>query len=721
MNSELKTSVLDDIERLVESRKYDEAIHALDVIRVTSRPIQWSRPDLAKFLYFRARSRFYVSRYKEARRDVRACLRLTTSGSNVDLHTSAKMLHGSIDWAEGDLESAVEQYLECYLTRKRLSHFPKLYGPLQNIGLVHLVKGDLHHARETFAKALQLAAKFNGSDDVLLCATNLATAMILAGEFGAARSLLSCHEHLETSEVNKNRVVRIRGWLDSLCGDYESATANLRCAMIYFEKAHLHRDAVVCREFLAQTSLLRWDIKEAISQLKSILQLPNLSASAVAQTLRMLAEAQALCHNWSEARRTIAAAEKAIGSLGERIELGAMFRVAGMLCCHEKELETARQHFGKSISLLVTTGARFELALTYRAAALADCFGPEERTTYLHQAMGIFKEIGAAELHIRTNRLISGTGAVSSSANTGSERRRTTQSNLPSPTIIASSPAMKEIIAIADKVKDTDLTILITGETGTGKDVLAHYIHATSKRGNAPFVPLNCAAVPDSMTEAELFGYRKGSYTGAAADKPGLIELAEIGTFFFDEIAEASEALQAKLLHVIENRSIRRLGETTLIDIRARFIAATNRNLAERVEQGKFRSDLYFRLNESRISLPPLRERREDIAALLELFLAQQRIQLSAAEWQRLQFLVEGYLWPGNARELRSLVKQATALSSNGDWSKRFEKLVRSARGQTQLSREKLREMLSASGDNLSRLARELGISESTLRYRLRD
>ena len=234
--------------------------------------------------------------------------------------------------------------------------------------------------------------------------------------------------------------------------------------------------------------------------------------------------------------------------------------------------------------------------------------------------------------------------------------------------IVGRSSPIREVLGRIVRVAPTDAIVLITGESGTGKELVAKAIHANSKRADRAFVSVNCAAITETLLESELFGHAKGSFTGAHTARKGLFEEAAGGTFFFDEIAETPMSVQAKLLRTIQEHEIRRVGENKAIHVDARIIAATNQDLMKAIAEKRFRQDLYYRLNVARFVLPPLRERREDIAELVEFFLqkyskkmgVRARLQDSAME------ALIRYDFPGNIRELEHMIEQAVALAPNG-------------------------------------------------------
>ncbi|UCE02436.1 MAG: sigma-54-dependent Fis family transcriptional regulator [Candidatus Latescibacterota bacterium] len=233
--------------------------------------------------------------------------------------------------------------------------------------------------------------------------------------------------------------------------------------------------------------------------------------------------------------------------------------------------------------------------------------------------------------------------------------------------IIGKGPAMQRVFHLVEKVAATDSTILIHGESGTGKELIARAIHFRSTRAGGPFVSINCGALPESLLESELFGHVKGSFTGAIRDKEGLFKVATGGSFLLDEIGETSPAIQVKLLRVLQEKEIIPVGGTSPIKIDVRVIAATNRDLEEEVDEGRFRPDLYYRLNVIPVRLPPLRERREDIPLLVYHFLRKCRPEhpdvTQAIAQDALQAMVD-YDWPGNVRELENIVERSVILQS---------------------------------------------------------
>jgi two-component system, NtrC family, response regulator HydG len=296
--------------------------------------------------------------------------------------------------------------------------------------------------------------------------------------------------------------------------------------------------------------------------------------------------------------------------------------------------------------------------------------------------------------------------------------------------MIGSSPKMIDIYKMISRVAPTDATVLIEGETGTGKELIARMIHRNSRRADQPFVPVDCGAIAPSLLESELFGAMKGAYTGADRDRVGLFEAANRGSAFLDEIGDIDLAFQLKLLRFLQQREIRPLGSSRTKPVDVRIIAATNKDVQKMVDEAKFREDLWFRLNVVRITMPPLCERRGDIALLAHYFIKKYnaRYGQDARLAESGLKMLEVYSWPGNVRQLQHMMERLTILAPGGRID---EAAVRDAidlmeprehGGETlaDAESEQIRRVLAATGGNKSRAAKILGIERKTL-YRKLD
>lgn len=292
--------------------------------------------------------------------------------------------------------------------------------------------------------------------------------------------------------------------------------------------------------------------------------------------------------------------------------------------------------------------------------------------------------------------------------------------------IIVKSPRMQQVIEVIKVVARSNATVLITGETGTGKEVVARAIHSQSHRREKPFIAVSCAALPESLLESELFGHEKGSFTGAYAQKKGKFEAANRGTLFLDEIGEMSANIQVHLLRVLEEKAFTRVGGNELIKVDVRVISATNRDMKTAIASGQFREDLYYRLNVVNIELPPLRERKEDIPLLAQHFLKkfalENRKEITGFSPQATDFLLS-YEWPGNVRELENAIERAVILAQNSlisiaDLPQQNLVLTHPTSSQRNLKlveKSHILNVLTETGGNYTEAARILGISRMTL------
>jgi DNA-binding NtrC family response regulator len=304
--------------------------------------------------------------------------------------------------------------------------------------------------------------------------------------------------------------------------------------------------------------------------------------------------------------------------------------------------------------------------------------------------------------------------------------------------VVAQSGKMQDVLALVERVAATNATVLLGGESGVGKDLIARAIHEHSQRSSGPFVKINSTAIPENLLESELFGYEKGAFSGATTSKPGKFELADKGTLFLDEIGDVPPATQVKLLRVLQDREFERLGGTKTLKVDVRLIAATNRDLRAAIEEGAFREDLYYRLNVVAIDIPPLREHKQDIPALanffLEKFARESNQPLRKLKPEALRRLID-YHWPGNVRELENIVTRAATLAP-GDVldaadihfdaespSRRvganFSPALPPGMTLEKWEEEMIREAIRQANGNKSQAARALGLSRNALRYRL--
>jgi transcriptional regulator with PAS, ATPase and Fis domain len=307
--------------------------------------------------------------------------------------------------------------------------------------------------------------------------------------------------------------------------------------------------------------------------------------------------------------------------------------------------------------------------------------------------------------------------------------------------MLGNAPEFRSVIRSAQIAAATEVSVLILGESGTGKELLAQALHQESRRADSPFIAINCAALPEQLAESELFGHRKGAFTGASSNSPGRIRAAAGGSLFLDEIAELPLNIQAKLLRFLESGECQSLGETSPSTVNVRIIAATHRDLYQMVQEGRFRADLYYRLNVVPLELPPLRRRRGDVALLLQALGEQlaQKHGLNASRFShRVVTQLEAHAWPGNIRELRNFCERMLILGGDAEIdidqlpADMFSPAIRrndSDKGFTlpdegiqleELEQEMIKQALDRTHGNRSRAARLLGLTRDTLLYRIK-
>ncbi|MBP1865619.1 DNA-binding NtrC family response regulator [Clostridium tetanomorphum] len=307
--------------------------------------------------------------------------------------------------------------------------------------------------------------------------------------------------------------------------------------------------------------------------------------------------------------------------------------------------------------------------------------------------------------------------------------------------IIGNSKKMKEVFDLISRVKDVDINVLITGESGTGKELVARAIHFQGKRKDKPFYVINCSAIPNNLLESELFGYKKGAFTGAIEDKKGIIELSHGGTLFLDEIGDMDINLQTKLLRVIQDKEIRPIGSTKSISVDVRFVSATNKDLKEEIKNNRFRQDLFYRLNVININIPPLRERKEDISKLVEYFIKKYSVKLDKnikGITAKALGDLERYNFNGNVRELQNIIERAIVLAESDyimeeDLSEEIFNKENTIKEETDLipifvgedmksiEKKVLQYNLKKFNGNRKKTAEVLNIGERTLRYKIKE
>ncbi|MBU1320546.1 MAG: sigma 54-interacting transcriptional regulator [candidate division Zixibacteria bacterium] len=655
---------------------------------------------------------YELGHYRQALSKTRVAIRLTKLNGNHSVLAQAKYILGRILVKRGKLNEAVEQFNESYAIYRALDDSESLFLPLNSLAQLHYISGNFSRCCDVLELSINCAAKYHTEREVDIDKRNLARVFIYMGRLKEAQSILESMDSEKTDMSGCANLSLLTGMLSMYRCDLNRAKRHLFTALSIFDDIGSMRDVNVCQEHLGLTYHLEGNCDRATEYYQQVLDTPEPTASAVAQTLRMLADIHISRDMFQEALSTAKRAEEAIDKIGEKRELGALYRAYGQIYTQREEHDTARGYFNKSITLLREIGARYELALTHFACGESKSYNIKTRMRHLEfgrllfYEMGVPKRVELVQEAIDELKLHSVPDIIVPREDS-------------SPTIIAVSHEMKKIVAFSQEAAKSSLNILLTGETGTGKDLFARYIHDMSNR-RGEFVPVNAAALPQEMIESELFGYCKGAFTGASQSRSGLFEMADGGTFYLNEIAEAPAAFQSKLLEVLETRKVRRLGENNRRLVNFRLIAATNRDLKQEINDGRFRLDLYHRLNELSVDIPPLRERKDEINALVTHFLCLLPTDISDDGRKQcisaLSNVLSNRSWSGNVRELRAEINRLW-VASRGD----IERMVSIARaGQSLTMKDELMSVLAETGWNRRESARRIGISEGTVRYRIR-
>ncbi|MBD3258964.1 tetratricopeptide repeat protein [candidate division GN15 bacterium] len=593
-------------------------------------------------------------------------------------------------------------------------------------------QSQYRNALGVLMNAVELARKLDDTKKLAFMMGNIGRLQTFLGDFVDAEKHLRINVDLSSELGDDLEVARAQlslGYALMQRADYAAAEAELDKCHGLIAVLNARREEVMYLTYLGELYYRTQRFDDARKVLTKALELAEESSSGTslaARVMRHLAELYIRQGDYRPARRLAARALVVMQKVNDRVEVGALQKIMAQVADVREQADKARKLFQQAIDLLDQSGVRWEKAEAMVAAGSSAAFSERERMTYLFRAEEIFASSRNAVRHEEVGRLISEIGPLA----LPHKAAKTTEVSVD---YITQSPVINKFKSQLPMLGKTDLPILMTGETGVGKDRLARFFH-TAVCPDAPFVAINCASVPETLLESELFGYCKGAFTGASQNKPGLFVAANGGVLMLDEIGDMPLSLQAKLLGVLENRTVMPLGGTKEVPVDIILVAATNRNLEEMVEQGTFRRDLYYRLTGVTMHLPALRERREDIPLLLQHFMSEcgllKRGDALPMDLVR-QFM--DYDWPGNIRELQNRVKRLEVMrqmvaegdlaelarsmfnpnDQAGEPASLFERVE-------EFERRLITEALLAARGNKSQAARMLGIHEATVRTKLK-
>ncbi|MDD4857409.1 MAG: sigma 54-interacting transcriptional regulator, partial [Candidatus Krumholzibacteria bacterium] len=589
-----------------------------------------------------------------------------------DQYYNLRYCLGKARFWKGDYAVADQSLQECHSFYAKNSNYTMLGNIQYMLGYMAFQRSFLDIAECYYRKALE---SFGIDGKHFKLGTTHRMLAILAyrrGQYAEARNRLSVAKDcfLGCSDRKATTACRIAEARVSLFeGDYEVARTALSGTLRLAERSGYKREAALSSEFLGEACYHLAKYELALRYLsraeKLALQLAP-SGDIAVEVYRRLGDVYIAMGRLNDAEAALAKALPVAQHLQDRYELGSILRALGLLASRRGDLDLARSYFKEAIAVLVVMKERFELACTYIAAALEyGCWSASDRTpselgqsllnearSYSIEAMHLFSSLGIESKveecreFIRRLKQESPRAMESPSCHQVNFNKKWLIGNI----LVARSAHLLNVVSRVRQLAPTAIPVVVTGETGTGKELVARLLHMFSDRAGDPFVAVNCASVPEAVFESELFGHKKGSFTGAVVDKAGLMELASGGTLFLDEISELSNRQQAKLLRALQDGAIRRVGETRMHAIDVRVVSASNEDMKDMMKAGRLRTDFYYRIAGETIQLEPLRRRLDDMVALFAYYVGKASPDFRIED-EVLKLLAE-YPWPGNVREL---------------------------------------------------------------------
>jgi DNA-binding NtrC family response regulator/tetratricopeptide (TPR) repeat protein len=592
-----------------------------------------------------------------------------------------------------DYKNSLATLMEAITIAKRLGDKKKLAFMMGNIGRIHTFNGSFSEA----VKHLQINI-------------DLSTELGDWLEVGRA-SLSLAYVHIQS-------------------GDYDNAEQLLDSAYRHILARDSKRDEVIYLTYLGELEYRRGQLDRGREILQSGLALANRIASGsslAARVMRHLAEVHMRMGSCRLSSRMTASALNIFERSGDKVETGALYKIKGMIAEAGGKCDHAKECYIKALDLLAESSVRFEKADALVAAGQSPLFSERQRITYLLRADEFYTR---NQLTLRAQKVQKLINAIDYPPSNPSRKQKNKSSVKTG--YLTACEKIKSFLAQLEIIGRSELPLFLSGETGVGKDHMVRYYHQVS-RPDGPFISINCASVPETLLESELFGYKRGSFTGAVSSRIGLFPAANGGVLFLDEIGDMPLSLQAKLLGVLESRTVTPLGSTTPVKFDVKLVVATNRNLEEMVEAGTFRRDLFYRISGISFEIPPLRERQEDIVLLTNHFLRAANLlnETETAPTELISRFVN-YQWPGNVRELNHIVKKMEVMAemaAEGDLVNLAGTILSNDLPETDCSlfdkvenfeRKLITEALLAAGGNKSEAARMLGIHEATVRTKLK-
>ncbi len=637
----------------------------------------------------------------------------------------------------GETDRSDREYRDVAASFRRMGDVEGVIDTLNRIAGIRYLRADYDEARRLLDEAWHYADELGDELRLARISGNIGRIALRQGRFNYAvdKLSISIEKHGKLgNDVSLSKAFLSLALVEIRLANYDSARRNLRNALSIIREHDLKRELAIYFEYRAELQAATGSLDEALASIQSAIEQGRDIASdgdLISQSERIKAGILYRMRRYDEAEDAASKALHVAERIDEKLEIAESTKLLALISDRKGASTDSRQQIEYAIALLQQLKATYELA---------DCYEQAAQLTWLDNSTRVFYRVMATDL----------LGSIGLEADLIREPKPTvpdrpnrhvyavTGASGDSVQIITANKQMRSILRIVDHCKDSDIPILITGETGTGKDLLAKFIHNSSNRSGGRFVAVNCSAIPKELAESELFGHVKGAFTNALENKEGLITASDGGTLFLNEIGDLPIALQAKLLGCLEEKKVVRVGDTVAQPVNFRLITATNRDLEENIETGQFRRDLYFRIAVMTLDLPPLRQRQEDLVALMKFFMAENGMDIRGQKGlfneNRIRNIIS-YGWPGNVRELRNEV-QLMALECEGDHAAVIETLdakLGDPSQETQLhypsglagqvatfERERIQQALRSTSGVIRKAAKLLQIPEATLRSKIK-
>ena len=767
------------IESLIDRKEFKQALAEIRDLESQKQTEPFSVED-GLLCYLLSASLQGLGRYKEALCESQKAFEILRNTPENKVVAQIHFLRGIVFSDLGDLKRSEVEFRDAVADYKRDGDKKGIAHAFNELARICFIKAEYKKATEHLTECISYCDEIEDKQTKAKASANLGRIHIRVGNWKLAEAYLKVSTKTHEEDGNKlgfcNGLLSL-GYVCFKRRDFRKAKECYEHAFKLIYKNNYTREMAIYYEYYGELAFTQGNYLLAEDHYRNGIKIGEDIAGAgdiVSQTYRLLGELQIAERQYDKALASCEKALKVATSLGERIEIGAIHRTLGQIYTTKKQKEKATESFKKSIHILEEIGAKFELGKAYLEAGKSDCFDFFDRVHYLRRAKDVFEKLDSqyyqglvslaiGELfleHDASPRSLDYLDAAETIFTELSERK---ELNLVSdlkkkahsaseeplfpekgflPGIITQDPQTLYVINKAKQIMDLSsdcdsaACILVEGETGTGKDELVKTILSRSGYKDKPFIEVNCSSITNGLEESELFGHERGAFTGANKDKKGLIEAADGGILFFNEIGDLPLHVQPKLLAVLEHKPITRVGDTKPIHVNVRVIAATNKDLEKEVEAGNFRQDLYERLRRNKIVLPPLRERKGDIPLLVPHFLKKLlpgKLKGYLKDYLGMHPMIseafENYHWPRNVRELENEIWNLI-VDSNGnaakipallqEFLKRVGNMKRAGSFKERVDefqRELIMETLTACNWVKAEAARELGIPLSSLAY----